>query len=368
MDELKKTPLNGEHRALGARMVDFGGWDMPVQYSSIVEEHVAVRTRAGLFDVSHMGEIWIEGPQALDLVQHLTSNDASRLSIGQIQYSGLLTRKGCFVDDMLVHKMADDRYLLVVNAANLDKDHAWIQAESGPFDARVINRSDETAQIAIQGPEAPGILQKIVDDLELAPIKYYWFGYGTILGEKVLITRTGYTGEDGFEVYLDAAKAPEVWRALLAAGRDEGIAPTGLGARDTLRLEAAMALYGNDIDDTTTVLEADLAWILKLAKPAFNGREVLEKQKAEGIARKLVGFELTERGVPRHGYDCYHEGRKVGHVTSGTMAPYVKKAVGMAYLPVELAEPGTAFDVDIRGKKVPAVVVQKPFYKRDRKG
>jgi aminomethyltransferase len=209
----------------------------------------------------------------------------------------------------------------------------------------------------------------VTEDIDLSAVKYYRFGFGTLCGlPDVRVSRTGYTGEDGFEVYLDAAKAPEVWRALLAAGKDEGIVPTGLGARDTLRLEAAMALYGNDIDDTTTVLEADLAWILKLAKPAFNGREVLEKQKAEGIARKLVGFELTERGVPRHGYDCYHEGRKVGHVTSGTMAPYVKKAVGMAYLPVELAEPGTAFDVDIRGKKVPAVVVQKPFYKRDRKG
>ncbi len=367
MDNLKKTPLNAEHRALGAKMVDFGGWDMPVQYTSIIDEHVSVRTAAGLFDVSHMGEIWIEGPQALDLVQFISSNDAARLAVGQIHYSGLLTPAGCFVDDMLVHNDGENRFLLVVNASNTDKDFAWIQSQAGRFDARVTNRSPETAQIAIQGPRGLEILQPLVSGLDLAPIKYYWFGYGTVLGERCLIARTGYTGEDGFEVYLSPKNAPALWRALLEAGRPHGLVPTGLGARDTLRLEACMALYGNDIDDTTTVLEADLGWILKLSKGCdFNGKAVLERQKAEGVPRKLVAFELADRGIPRHGHDCYAGSEKVGHVTSGTQAPFLKKPLGMAYLPSALAVEGASFDVDIRGKRVPARVVPKPHYKRPR--
>jgi aminomethyltransferase len=366
MDALKKTPLNAEHRALGAKMVDFGGWDMPVQYTSILEEHEAVRTHAGLFDVSHMGEIWIEGPQALDLVQHLCSNDASRLALGQVQYSGLLTKEGTFVDDLLVHKVADDRYLLVVNAANEPKDHAWIVKEAKGFDAVVVNRSAETAQIAIQGPRALEILQPLVPDADLSAVKYYWFTYGTVLGERCLLARTGYTGEDGFEVYLSPGHGPVVWRKLLEAGRAAGLKPCGLGARDTLRLEACMALYGNDIDDTTTVLEADLAWILKLNKPEFNGKAALERQKAEGVKRKLVAFEVLDRGIARHGHDCYAGGEKVGHVTSGTQGPFVKKSIGMAYLPTALSAPGTPFEVDVRGKRLRAVVVPKPFYKRPR--
>ncbi len=367
MDNLKQTPLNAEHRALGAKMVDFGGWDMPVQYTSIIDEHVAVRTRCGMFDVSHMGEIWVEGPQALDLVQFLSSNDASKLALHQIQYSGLLTPEGCFVDDMLVHKDADDRYLLVVNASNTDKDFAWILSQAKGFDAKATNASPVTAQIALQGPKSLEILQPFVTGLDLAPIKYYWYGYGTVLGERCLIARTGYTGEDGFEVYLSPQSAPALWRALLEAGKPHGLVPAGLGARDTLRLEACMALYGNDIDDTTTVLDADLGWILKLGKPGpFNGRSVLEKQKAEGTARKLVAFELTERGIPRHGFECFAGGQKVGMVTSGTQAPFLKKPLGMAYLPVSLSEAGTAFEVDIRGKKVAAKVVPKPHYKRSK--
>ncbi|OYW04838.1 MAG: glycine cleavage system protein T [Acidobacteria bacterium 37-65-4] len=365
MAELKKTPLNGEHRALGAKMVDFGGWDMPVQYTSILDEHAAVRTRAGLFDVSHMGEVWIEGRQALDLVQFLSSNDASKLAVGQIQYSGLLTPRGCFVDDMLVHNDGESRFLLVVNASNTEKDYAWILSQAGRFDAKVTNRSPETAQIAIQGPRALGILQPLVKGLELSPIKYYWYGYGTVLGESCLVARTGYTGEDGFEIYCPPAFAPALWRALLEAGRADGLIPAGLGARDTLRLEACMALYGNDIDDTTTVLEADLGWILKLGKPGpFNGRTVLEKQKANGVTRRLVAFELTGRGIPRHGMDCLSGGTKVGVVTSGTQAPFLKKPLGMAYLPVALSPVGSVFEVDIRGKRVGAVVVPKPHYKR----
>ncbi len=368
MVELKKTPLNAQHRSLGAKMVDFGGWDMPVHYTSILAEHEAVRTKAGLFDVGHMGEIWVEGPEALGLVQHISSNDASRLAPGRIQYSGLLTKNGCFVDDMLVYKVAEDRYLLVVNASNESKDHAWIEEESTGFDAGVANRSPETALIAIQGPKAEAILQPLVEDLDLQTIGYYRFDYGTIVGRKALFSHTGYTGENGFEIYIEAEKAPDLWALLLEKGKAEGMVPVGLGARDTLRLEAAMALYGNDIDDTTTVLEADLAWILKFSKPDFNGRDALDKQKNEGISRKLVGFELTERGVPRHGYDCYDGDKKVGHVTSGTMAPFLRRPIGMAYLPIGMAAEGTAFNVDIRGKRVAAKVVRKPFYKRAKPG
>ncbi|MEJ2367388.1 MAG: glycine cleavage system aminomethyltransferase GcvT [Acidobacteriota bacterium] len=365
MDSMKKTPLNAEHRALGARMVDFGGWDMPVQYTSIVEEHTAVRTAAGLFDVSHMGEVWIEGPQALDYIQFMTSNDASRLSDNQIQYSGLLTEKGCFVDDLLVYRISGERFLLVVNAANTGKDFAWIKSFEDRFDAKAENHSDRTAQIAVQGPRAESILQEVLPDLELGAIKYYWFRTGRIDGEDAIVSRTGYTGEDGFEVYLPPDKAPALWKRLLDAGKTQGLLPAGLGARDTLRLESAMALYGNDIDDTTTVLEADLAWILKLSKPSdFNGRTVLERQKEAGVSRKLVGFEMVGRGIPRHGYGCLVGGEHVGTVTSGTQAPFLKKAIGMAYLPVEAAEPGTEFEIDIRGRKIGARVVKKPFYKR----
>ena len=367
MDSLKKTPLNAEHRALGAKMVDFGGWDMPVQYTSILEEHLAVRTRAGLFDVSHMGEIWIEGPQALGLVQRLSSNDAARLAVGQIHYAGLLTEQGCFVDDMLVHKVAEDRYLLVVNAANTEKDFAWVRKNAPGYDARVTDASPATAQIALQGPCSPEILQPLVPDADLSAVKYYWFTHGTLVGERCLIARTGYTGEDGYEVYLSPEKAPQLWRLLLERGKALGLAPVGLGARDTLRLEACMALYGNDIDDTTTVLEADLGWILKLGKGGdFNGRGPLERQKAAGPSRLLVAFELLDRGVPRHGMECWAGGEKAGVVTSGTQAPFLKKPLGMAYLPAALAKPGAPFEVDIRGKRAAARVVPKPHYKRAR--
>ncbi len=364
---MKKTPLNAEHRSLKAKMVDFGGWDMPVRFTSIVEEHLAVRTRAGLFDVSHMGEIWVKGPGALSLVQHLSSNDAAKLVDGQIQYTGLLTPEGCFVDDMLVYRVGEESYLLVVNASNIEKDFAWILQQRGDHVAEVINRSDETAQLAIQGPLATGILQRVLPDLNLDEIKFYRFSYTPYDGEEILVSRTGYTGEDGFEVYLSPRAAPGLWRRILEEGQPEDLQPIGLGARDTLRLEASMALYGNDIDDTTTVLEADLGWILKLAKGDFIGREPLERQKAEGISRKLIGFELLDRGIARHRYPCIHGDKEVGRVTSGTQAPFLKKAVGMAYLPVELKEPGTRFEVEIRGKGVPAEVVAKPFYKRPKK-
>lgn len=368
METLKRTPLFEEHKKLGGRIVPFAGWEMPVQFGSIVDEHVTVRTKAGIFDVSHMGEILVAGREALGLVQKVSSNDAGKLVQNQIHYSGLLTEKGTFVDDMLVHKVEDNIYLLVVNASNLDKDFAFVVENSKGMDVEVTNKSDETAQIAIQGPASLAVLSQIVKDVDLGSIKYYWFTYGNVFGEKCLMARTGYTGEDGYEVYLSPENAPKLWNALLEKGKGFGVKPIGLGARDTLRLEACMALYGNDIDDTTTVLEADLAWILKLDKPyEFNGKDTLTKQKNEGVTKKLVAFELLEQGIPRHSMDCFFNGSKVGFVTSGTMAPFLKKPIGMAYLPVFLAEIEKEFFVDIRGKMTKAKVVPKPFYKRPKK-
>jgi len=369
METLKRTPLFEEHRKCGGKIVPFAGWEMPVQYSGLIDEHITVRTKAGLFDVSHMGEIWVSGKDALKLVQKVSSNDASKLAHGQIHYAGLLTEKGTFVDDMLVHKVEDELFLLVVNASNVDKDFAFIKKNAEGMDVKVENRSDVTAQIAIQGPLSVEIMPQFVKGADITALKYYWFTHGEVLGERCLIARTGYTGEDGFEVYLSPAKAPELWNALLEKGKPLGLKPAGLGARDTLRLEACMALYGNDIDDTTTTLEADLGWITKLDKSCdFNGKAVLLDQKAKGVSRKLVAFELLEAGIPRHEMACFFDGKKVGHVTSGTMAPFVKKALGMAYLPTELSDNGKEFFVDIRGKMVRAKVVPKPFYKRPKKG
>lgn len=368
METLKRTPLYEEHKRLNGRIVPFAGFEMPVQFFSIIDEHITVRTKVGIFDVSHMGEIWIRGKEALNLVQKVSSNNAEKLSIGQIHYAGLLTEKGTFVDDMLVHKIEDNVFLLVVNASNVEKDFAFIKENSKGFDVLVENKSDETAQIAIQGPSAVQLVSKIVKGADLSAVKYYWFTYGDVIGEKCIVARTGYTGEDGFEIYISPANAPKLWRELLEKGEEYGIKPIGLGARDTLRLEACMALYGNDIDDTTTVLEADLSWILKFDKPCnFNGKSVLLKQKEEGIKRKLVAFELLEQGIPRHLMECYSEEGKIGFVTSGTMAPYLKKPIGMAYLDINYAETGKNFFVDIRGKKIKAQVVNKPFYKRQKK-
>jgi aminomethyltransferase len=368
METLKRTPLFEEHKKYGGKIVPFAGWEMPVQYSGLIDEHLTVRTKAGLFDVSHMGEVWVSGKDALKLVQKISSNDASKLALTQIHYAGLLTEKGTFVDDMLVHKVEDNLFLLVVNASNVDKDFAFITANSQGMDVKVVNKSDVTASIAIQGPLSIEIMPQFVKGADITALKYYWFTFGEVLGEKCLIARTGYTGEDGFEVYISPAKAPELWRTLLEKGKDLGLKPAGLGARDTLRLEACMALYGNDIDDTTTVLEADLGWVLKLDKPeACNGKNILLEQKANGVSRKLVAFELIEQGIPRHEMACCFEGKKVGHVTSGTMGPFVKKPIGMAYLPIELSDAGKEFFVDIRGKMVKAKVVPKPFYKRPKK-
>ena len=361
---LKKTPLNGRHRALGARMVEFGGWDMPVEYSGIVDEHLAVRTRAGLFDVSHMGEIEIAGADALTAVQRVASNDASRLARNQAQYSALTTPEGTFVDDVLTYRLADDHFMLVVNASNIIKDFNWIaQQIADAGDAVAVNTSSRYALLALQGPAAREVLQTLTG-VNLEEIKYYWFTTGEVAGVRATISRTGYTGEDGYEVFVPPATAERVWDAILQAGRQAGVVPAGLGARDTLRLEAAMRLYGNDIDETTTVLEADLGWIVGWKKESFVGAEALRRQKQEGVRRKLVGFEVLDRAIARHGYAAYVDGAQAGVVTSGTQTPHLKKAIGMAYLPIERASVGTEFEIDVRGRRARAQVVPMPFYKR----
>jgi len=362
-ETLMKTALHACHREAGGRLVPFAGWEMPVQYRGVVEEHLAVRTRAGLFDVSHMGEIEIRGHRALALVQKLTSNDAGRLVDGQAQYSGLTTPSGCFVDDVLVHRMDGEAFLLVVNASNRDKDFSWIRSHAGGMEAEVEDVSDRTALIALQGPLAVQILTRLAGE-EPSKLKRYRFLRGRMGRTEALIARTGYTGEDGFEIYLAPDEAPAIWNALLEAGRGDGLIPAGLGARDTLRLEAKMALYGNDIDETTSVLEADLGWIIGWEKGDFVGREALARQREEGTKRTLVGFELADRGIPRHGYPILVGGREAGAVTSGTMAPFLKKPIGLAYMPAGSERPGTRFEVVIRDKPVAAEVVPTPFYKR----
>jgi aminomethyltransferase len=365
---LRKTPLNARHRALGARMVEFGGWDMPVEYSGIVDEHLAVRGRAGLFDVSHMGQIEIAGADALRAVQHIASNDASRLAVNQAHYSALTTPHGTFVDDVLTYRLADDHFMLVVNASNIVKDFHWItQQIAGLGDAAAVNTSSRYALLALQGPAAREVLQTLTG-VNLSEIKYYWFTTGEVAGVRATVSRTGYTGEDGFEVFVPPAAAERVWDAILTAGRSAGVVPAGLGARDTLRLEAAMRLYGNDIDDTTSVLEADLGWIVGWKKTDFIGADVLRRQKQDGVSRKLIGFEMLDRAIARHGYDVYVEGRNAGVVTSGTQTPFLKKAIGMAYLPSQSSSAGSRFEVDVRGRRARAQVVPLPFYKRHSAG
>jgi aminomethyltransferase len=363
---LKRTSLHPTHVALGARMVPFAGWEMPVEYSGISAEHVAVRTAAGLFDVSHMGEVEIAGKDALAAVQHISSNDASRLQVNQAHYSALTLPNGAFVDDMLVYRFAPNHFLLVVNGANEEKDYAWIAEHAKTAgDVAVVNSSSRYALIAVQGPKALGIVQRLTA-VDLSAIKYYWFAHGEIAGVRGTLSRTGYTGEDGFEIFCPPSLAPRVWDAVMAAGKDEGLIPCGLGARDTLRLEAAMRLYGNDIDDQTTALEADLGWIVGWKKDEFIGHDVLRKQKAEGVARKIVGFEMRDRAIARHGHAVMLGDAPVGVVTSGTQTPFLKKAIGMAYVPVAMTAPGTKLEIDIRGRRAAAEVVALPFYKRAR--
>ena len=346
-------------------MVEFGGWDMPVEYSGISAEHLAVRTRAGLFDVSHMGEIELAGADALALLQWMTTNDASRLAVGQAQYSALTTPAGTFVDDVLVYRLANDHYMLVVNAGSIAADHDWIQSQAAARggDVAVVNASSRYALIALQGPQAQPILQTLAS-MDLAGIKYYWFAPGEVAGVRATVSRTGYTGEDGFEIFVAPAQSERVWDALTQAGREAGLLPCGLGARDTLRLEAAMRLCGSDMDDKTTVLEAGLGWIVGWKKGEFLGAETLRRQKDEGLARKLVPFEMKERAIARHGYPVLQDGRSVGVVTSGTQTPFLKKAIGFAMVPATMTGVGTELQIEIRGRTACAEVVPEPFYKR----
>jgi aminomethyltransferase len=363
--ELKKTPLHRRHVAHGARMVPFGGWEMPVEYSGIVQEHLAVRTKAGLFDVSHMGQIELAGKDALAVVQHLATNDAARLAVGQAQLSGLTTPEGTLLDDLLVYRLAGDHYMLVVNAGNIEKDYKWIAGQARDRgDVAVVNSSSRYALLAVQGPAALEVVQRLTT-VELAAIPYYWFAHGEVGGIRSMISRTGYTGEDGVEVFIPPASAERLWNVILETGADAGLVPVGLGARDTLRLEAGMRLAGQDFDETTSVLEAGLGWIVGWNKPDFIGKAPLERQRAEGLRRKLVAFEMTAPGIARHGYKAFAAAGE-GVVTSGTQTPFLKKAIGLAYLPAAAAAAGTDFEIDVRGRRVSARVVPSPFYKRPR--
>ncbi len=360
---LKRTPLHDEHVRLGAKLVPFAGYEMPVQYpTGIVAEHRAVRESVGMFDVSHMGELEIRGPQALDWVQHVVSNDASKIEVGQAQYAAICNERGGVIDDCITYRF-DDRYLIVVNASNLEKDRAWIEGFADRFDATMTDRSDDTALIALQGPKAATVLARLTDT-DVDGIGYYRFVEGRVAGRDAVISRTGYTGEDGFELYLGAEDAGHVWRALLDAGRPEAILPAGLGARDSLRLEMGYALYGNDLDEDHDAIESGLGWVVKPDKGDFAGRGALVRTKEAGPARKLIGFELKERGFPRHGYEIAHQGRVVGVVTSGVHSPSLDRGIGMGWVEATLAKPGTALDIMVRGKAVRAEVVRPPFYKQ----
>ena len=366
---LKQTPLNAAHRRMGGRMVDFGGWDMPVQYPlGTVEEHLRTRTRTGLFDVSHMGEIDVRGADAIPFINRLCSNDVTKLVDGQAHYSALTTPAGTVVDDLLVYRFGPEHLMLVVNASTTEKDWDWINEHLTGEAVELKNVSADYCQIALQGPDALGILQQLTA-MPLAEIKYYHFRNGEVDGVPSIISRTGYTGEDGFEVYAAADQAERLWNRILDAGQydtPEGVVPCGLAARNTLRLESAMALYGHEIDETTTLFEANLGWICKLNKGDFTGREALARQKAEGVKRRLVGFEVTERGIARDEQDVLIDGARVGRVTSGSPAPYLKKNIGLAYVPAEYAHEGQQFEIDVRGRLVGARVVATPFYKRER--
>ena len=369
---LRTTALNAAHRAARAKMVDFGGWDMPVEYAGLISEHMAVRTAVGIFDVSHMGDIQLRGPGSLAAIQQLCMNDASRLQVGQAHYSAMLTPEGTFIDDVVVHKLSDNDYLIVINAGTREKDVQWVRRQIGHMPGVHINDfSDFYTQLAIQGPRAQETLAKLTD-VDLSTIKNYWFTWGKVCGlYNVLIARTGYTGEDGFEIYVpsDVVTSERVWNEVLEAGREFGIVPCGLGARNTLRLESAMALYGHEISDTLNALEAGLGRYAKLDKPDFVGKSALQAiQTAGGPTQKLVGLEMIDRGIGRDGYPvCALDGTRIGVVTSGSPAPFLKKNIAMAYVPLATSEPGTELAVEIRGSLVKAKIVPLPFYKRPKK-
>jgi aminomethyltransferase len=372
---VRKTALNAVHRHMGAKMVDFNGWDMPVEYPAsigcgIINEHMAVRTGVGIFDVSHMGDIRLSGPQALAAVQHISMNDASRLAIGQAQYSALLYPQGTFVDDVIVHRLGEDEYFLVINAGTREKDFNWVHDNTREFDCAVQNLSDDFTQIAIQGPKGVDTLQKLTD-ADLSRVKFYWVTRGSVCGLKnILIARTGYTAEDGFEIYIpaDEKTSARIWNEILQAGKEFGIVPCGLGARNTLRLEGKLPLYGHEISDTINVWEAGLDRFCKMEKPDFIGRGALDRLRTAGLKRNLVGLEMIGRGIARDGYKVLDgTGREVGYVTSGSPAPFLKKNIALAYVPPEFAVIGTTVQVEIRGQGVEAQVVPTPFYKRPKK-
>lgn len=362
MSEIEKTPLYDCHLEAGAKMVEFAGFSMPVQYTGVMDEHHAVRQAAGLFDVSHMGEFSVRGAKAEDFLQGLTPNNVGLLVPGRAQYSGLLSEEGTYLDDLLIYKIDEEDFLLVVNASNIEKDFDWVQSHA-PKGVDVRDVSKEYALLALQGPEAPSILASCTET-DLVALKYYRFAEGEVAGRRMIISRTGYTGEDGFELYLAPEDAPMIWRELLSAGATKGLKPAGLGARDSLRLEAGLALYGNDIDHRTTPLEAGLNWVVKFNVGDFIGRDALVRQKEAGLEKKLVGFEVTGRGIARHGHAIHSGEEVVGEVTSGTFSPTLDKALGMAYVPLEFAEAGTELVVAVRKREIPIRIVPTPFYKR----
>ena len=360
----KQTPLFETHQALGAKLIPFAGYDMPVRYSSDKQEHLVVRTAAGIFDVSHMGEFLIEGPKALDLVQKVSSNDAARLQPGKAQYSCMPNHAGGIIDDVIVYCLAENQYMIVVNAANVEKDWNWISASNESIGAKMIDKSEDLSLFAVSGPEAEMAIQGIAE-ADLSGLGTYFFLRTTLAGiPDILIATTGYTGERTFEVFVPNEHAVHVWESILKAGEPLGLIPCGLGARDTLRLEMGYMLYGNDINDDTSPLEAGLSWITKLKKGPFNGSEAISTLKAEGIKRKLVGFKMLERGIPRAGYEIVSQGEVVGNVTSGSISPLLNVGIGLGYVPVELAAADTELDIMIRNKAVKAIVCKTPFIQK----
>ncbi|HWR13985.1 MAG TPA: glycine cleavage system aminomethyltransferase GcvT [Terriglobales bacterium] len=374
----RKTALNAVHRQMGAKMVDFNGWDMPVEYppsgdrksGGLIAEHLAVRSGVGIFDVSHMGDIHVHGPEALAAIQHICMNDASKLNIGQAQYSAMLYPNGTFVDDVIIHKMADDDYLIVINAGTREKDFGWVRDNARGFNCKVEDLSDQFTQIAIQGPKGVDLLQRLTD-ADLSKVKFYWFTHGTVCGLKnILIARTGYTAEDGFEIYVpsDEKTSSMVWNKVMEAGKDLGVLPCGLGARNTLRLEGRLPLYGHEISDSINVWEAGLDRFCKMEKPEFTGKDALARAKEKGVGRVLVGLEMVDRGIARDGYKVLSPiGAEIGYVTSGSPAPFLKKNVALAYVPPSHSAVDTEVAVEIRGQAVKAKVVPTPFYKRPKK-
>ncbi|KKB42934.1 glycine cleavage system aminomethyltransferase GcvT [Bacillus thermotolerans] len=366
MSELKRTPLFDVYKEYGAKTIDFGGWELPVQFTSIKEEHEAVRTKAGLFDVSHMGEIRVEGEDALSFLQQMLTNDLSNLQPNQAIYTVMCNEKGGTIDDLIVYMLADQDYLLVVNAGNTDKDFEWLKRhQSGRV--QVSNVSEEWAQLAIQGPLAESILQELSKETDLSEIKFFKFHPRVKLGNVyALVSRTGYTGEDGFEIYVESKEAPALWKAILDAGKEEGLLPCGLGARDTLRFEAGLPLYGQELTEDISPLEAGLGFAVKLKKDSFIGAEALRAQKEKGVPRKLIGLEMIDRGIPRHGYPVFADGKGIGQVTTGTQSPTLKKSIGLALVEAAFAVPGQELVVEIRGKQLAAKAVKSPFYKRSK--